>query len=367
MLNEEQLSEVQKGTSKEVTAKTYHQKIVSNSTEYRKKLKEVMLTQDDETRHLQIGDQWGPSSAIIKRKGKYGIFVLSVDWGYSDFSYWSISNPFIYDDVRIACEGSSGTEVMGCIAVKKCGEWGVIDVTQDYELQEVVPIECESFDNAANRLYLTIGRDLYVAWDTFEKYDNKKGPHVSDKYRAITLLKETNREGIDKLIDFLDKNTEFFRAPSSRTRHHNWNGGLLDHSLGVYYIAKEMAVTIAHKFTDDQLVIAALLHDVCKATKYVLDNHGKYIINSKDPAKDVLGHGNKSVYIVEELAGFKLTPGERLAIRWHMGQKEKDWLRKSPNFDSLEQEFDTLYHMNLPRIIKAADGLNASRHKQRKE
>ena len=57
------------------------------------------------------------------------------------------------------------------------------------------------------------------------------------KEEFIKLLKETNREGMDKLIEFLE-NSDFFEAPASTRYHGNFKGGLVEHSMKVYEILK---------------------------------------------------------------------------------------------------------------------------------
>ena len=56
---------------------------------------------------------------------------------------------------------------------------------------------------------------------------------MTNKERFIELLRSTKREGIEKLIDFLEK-TDFFTAPASTRFHSSYEGGLLQHSLNVY-------------------------------------------------------------------------------------------------------------------------------------
>ena len=53
----------------------------------------------------------------------------------------------------------------------------------------------------------------------------------------LKLLRSTNREGMDKLIEFIEK-TDFFKAPASTRFHGNYEGGLLEHSMKVYEISK---------------------------------------------------------------------------------------------------------------------------------
>ena len=57
------------------------------------------------------------------------------------------------------------------------------------------------------------------------------------KEECINLLKEIDREGMDKLIEFLE-NSDFFEAPASTRYHGAWKGGLLSHSMKVYEILK---------------------------------------------------------------------------------------------------------------------------------
>ena len=57
------------------------------------------------------------------------------------------------------------------------------------------------------------------------------------KDEFIELLKKTNREGIDKLIAWLEK-TDFYKAPASTRFHGCHEGGLLEHSLNVYNLLK---------------------------------------------------------------------------------------------------------------------------------
>jgi len=96
------------------------------------------------------------------------------------------------------------------------------------------------------------------------------------KAEFINLLKSTDREGIDDLIDMLDDGKmRFFTAPASVNHHLNTDGGLLLHSL---YTCKaglklrEMVIALnpdlEHKLKKDSVIIATLLHDICKADIY---------------------------------------------------------------------------------------------------
>ena len=141
------------------------------------------------------------------------------------------------------------------------------------------------------------------------------------KEEFIALLKQVNREGIDNLIDFLNR-TDFFEAPASTRFHGCFKGGLLEHSMKVYEILKTKTED------NDSVKIIALLHDVCKANFYKVDYRNAkneqgvwekvpyYTVDDTIP----YGHGEKSVMMISEF--IKLTPEERYAIRWHMGFTE---------------------------------------------
>lgn len=159
--------------------------------------------------------------------------------------------------------------------------------------------------------------------------------------RFEQLLRSTKRDGIEGLIEFIRK-SDFYTAPASTRYHSCHEGGLLEHSLNVYdclnakckgELWSEMNVTEAN------IIISALLHDLCKSYYYgteiknkkVYSEHGTksdsngrfdwvsapaYVVDDKIP----YGHGEKSVMMIEEF--IKLEPAERYAIRWHMGFTE---------------------------------------------
>ena len=141
------------------------------------------------------------------------------------------------------------------------------------------------------------------------------------KEEFIALLKQVDREGMDNLIDFLNR-SDFFEAPASTRFHGCYKGGLLEHSMKVYEILKTKTED------SDSVKIIALLHDICKANFYKVDYRNAkneqgvwekvpyYTVDDTIP----YGHEEKSVMMLSEF--IKLTPEERYAIRWHMGFTE---------------------------------------------
>lgn len=163
-----------------------------------------------------------------------------------------------------------------------------------------------------------------------------------------SLLRMTEREGIEDLISFLRK-SDFYTAPASTRFHSCHEGGLLEHTLNVCECAlnkldNPVWSESLKNVTTKNVLISALLHDVCKTYFYgtelknkkiysdtgkKIDSNGRYdwetvpcyTVDDKIP----YGHGEKSVMMVETY--IKLEPVERYAIRWHMGftEPKENW------------------------------------------
>lgn len=142
---------------------------------------------------------------------------------------------------------------------------------------------------------------------------------MNNRSEFESLIRSTKRCNAEKLLEYLEQ-TDFYTAPASRKDHLNIEGGLLQHSLNVYQLAIRIweqlsTVAIMNDVNRDNIVIASLLHDVCKADLYLKQVDGGYLKNySNFPA----GHGEKSVIQILRI-GFPLTEAEILAIEYHMG------------------------------------------------
>ena len=147
----------------------------------------------------------------------------------------------------------------------------------------------------------------------------------ANKTEIKRLLQTVNREGMDKLIDFLER-TDFYTAPASTRFHNNFEGGLAEHCLNVYRALKELT---NGQWAEETLIVVGLLHDICKVNNYKVEMRNKkdkdtgtwyqepyYTTDDLMP----LGHGEKSVMLIQEF--IKLTKEELYAIRWHMGGYE---------------------------------------------
>lgn len=139
-----------------------------------------------------------------------------------------------------------------------------------------------------------------------------------------TLLLSTKRKGIENLIQWLD-NSDFKVAPASTRYHSNYEGGLLHHSLNVYYECLRMSDLLQlFNIPKDTVVIAALLHDICKVNYYKMDTknvkkNGAWVQEPYYTVEDMfpMGHAEKSIIIAQQY--IQLTEVEIAMIRNHMG------------------------------------------------
>lgn len=148
-----------------------------------------------------------------------------------------------------------------------------------------------------------------------------------NKKTIIRLLESTNRVGIEKLIEYLNS-TNFFIDPASAYYHGSYKGGLAHHSLQVYYNLKQYRDLGLVSASDEEIIIVALMHDICKANTYSVSTRNVKVDNEwvqvptykNEKPIYPYGHGELSVDILRDY--IDLSINERLAIRYHMGAYE---------------------------------------------
>ena len=165
---------------------------------------------------------------------------------------------------------------------------------------------------------------------------------LENKNNYIKLLKSTNRYKIENVIDWLES-TDFFEAPASTIYHENYTGGLCEHSLKVYDNMVKLKQEFKFDIDDEQIIIMALLHDVCKANTYIKDKKNQKIGQNwitvdywKRNDDYPIGHGQKSIILIQK-TGFVLTDLEILSIVAHMnGYDKSDLFNASNIYDTNE-------------------------------
>jgi HD superfamily phosphohydrolase YqeK len=198
--------------------------------------------------------------------------------------------------------------------------------------------------------------------------DNNLLENKKTKFKEMIL--STHREGAENVIAMLEE-LGFFKAPASTKFHLNYEGGLLEHSLNVCEIALELRELmirkkdhLLHALPVESVIIAALLHDVCKADIYkatVKKQKNADGVWCDVPGYDVdysnfpMGHGEKSVIVLLK-NGLKLTDDEIVAIRWHM----TPWDLPFQSYEMKSSLNAAREYSPLLAIIQAADGLAAN-------
>lgn len=193
---------------------------------------------------------------------------------------------------------------------------------------------------------------------------------ASYKQEFIDMLKGCNREGMDDVIADLEE-WGFFEAPASAGHHLNVKGGLLLHSLNTCKAAlkvwegmKQLEPMVEKQVPRESVVIASLLHDVCKTDIYqptmkrkknalgVWEDVPGYNVSYKNFP---MGHGEKSVILLL-CSWLELTDAEMLAIRWHMGP----WGLNMNSYED-QRNYDTAHTLYpLVMIVHTGDCLAAS-------
>lgn len=159
-----------------------------------------------------------------------------------------------------------------------------------------------------------------------EEFENYEEMTAEEMFEAL-YHKYIQRDGADSLLKYI-QSTDFYSAPA-RTRYHgSYKGGLVEHSLHVYYCyksyLKRCSVGYGVKMSEESIALVSLMHDLCKAGVYKTEMRNKkidgvwkqvptYVFEDEMP----LGHGQKSAYLVMQHC--QLSPVEYAAIAFHMG------------------------------------------------
>ena len=147
---------------------------------------------------------------------------------------------------------------------------------------------------------------------------------MTDREEFMQLFAQhVTRPGSEKLLEWMDKKTDFFSAPASTRFHGACEGGLCMHSLNVYHALRDRFFT--PEDSEESFVICALLHDLCKANYYKL--------GTRNVKNESTGQWEKAPYYSVKICSLwtrrkkrlsierfmKLHVEEAVAIRWHMG------------------------------------------------
>lgn len=192
---------------------------------------------------------------------------------------------------------------------------------------------------------------------------------MNKKEKFISLLKSTNRKGVNQLLSLLEEKG-FFEAPASTRFHLSKNGGLLQHSINVYDVAMkvrsamiELDERLKDAFPKDSVIIASLymmfLRPIYKqCIKRQKNDNGSWVDTlgyDTDYSIFPLGHGEKTVIVLLR-SGMELTDDEIIANRWHMNA----WDLPFQSYEAKSNLNVAREHSPLLTLIQTADGLSSA-------
>jgi putative nucleotidyltransferase with HDIG domain len=139
-------------------------------------------------------------------------------------------------------------------------------------------------------------------------------------------LIKTKRDNIKELIECMEDGG-FYESPCSGAHHLAEPGGLLEHSLNVLTLARELARAWESTIPEESIIISALLHDLGKMGDHGKPNYAENYLKdgSRSSAKPYITNTNL-VYIPHEVRSvmiaeryIRLSEEEERAILWHNG------------------------------------------------
>jgi hypothetical protein len=120
---------------------------------------------------------------------------------------------------------------------------------------------------------------------------------MTSQEEFIQIVNENiKRNGIDDFMHYLQYESDFFEAPASTKYHGSYHGGLVDHSLNVYYsLLDELRFILGKdwqkRYSLESATIVSLFHDVCKIGRYKTE-----IRNVKDRESGIWSEKEVFVY-----------------------------------------------------------------------
>lgn len=198
---------------------------------------------------------------------------------------------------------------------------------------------------------------------------------VTTREEIISLLGSIPSEKAARLLAYLDESGFYYR-PSSAKKHHNFPGGLAEHSLGIFRILdKWNTLSPEERRTDklythqlaklrfsadifhaalsrDEMLLASIGHDLCKAQRFWFDGRTIRMHHESNTAHSALSESRM------KKSGFNHNEEHNilLAIRTHMRLFEAT---DNPD-DKARRAEGRKSHLAV--LVWAADKLDSSRH-----
>ncbi len=148
------------------------------------------------------------------------------------------------------------------------------------------------------------------------------------------------------VLDILNENKErFMTSPAAKHMHHNYIGGLIMHTRECVEIAKAILPVLKKPLNKDEVIAAAILHDIGKIFEYEINLESGLIDYNEQFRKDWISHSQYGFFLCMK-EGF-LNMAKMIAS--HHGRS--DW---GAMIDLGEKDLEPFYY-----IIHHVDDLSA--------
>ena len=118
--------------------------------------------------------------------------------------------------------------------------------------------------------------------DNIDKAEKNKQEYIS----AISLIaRPFDKEELIKMLE----ETDFFKAPASRSYHNSYEGGLCEHSLNVWKRLVDLNNMMETNLDNNSMAIVALCHDYAKINYYKLGYRNEKVYSESGSKSDSLG------------------------------------------------------------------------------
>ena len=123
-----------------------------------------------------------------------------------------------------------------------------------------------------------------------------------NKEKILTLCDSIQNQGLkDLVLTILKKSDGFFEKPAAKTKHHDYTGGLCEHTLEVAEISLSIGKSLnGVNLNRDILIAGAVLHDIGKCQSF--DKKGLFY--SPNPSYSLLGHITPAMQTLSRYTAF---------------------------------------------------------------
>lgn len=204
----------------------------------------------------------------------------------------------VYEIVTFAIGDTKAGSKMGKLLIKN--------------IDDETTLNCILWEETLNRLdskLFRTGNHIRILNGTYnEKYNNCLVSEISLVKEAKLGFDEDKRDELfGKIIDFVNKiedkklsefvssllfeyEEEFKITPAAKLMHHNYIGGLLEHTLECLEFAQVVLTKCNDKISPDLVYAACILHDFGKIFEYKVDMETGLIEYNEDFRKDWRTH-----------------------------------------------------------------------------